>query len=93
MFLAMVIAAFCALVMGLLWLWRGLFSAATAAVMRLLYAVFELLAYVRLLCPTSCDSRYELLLVWPVLLAVTVAAIRQTLKPPPVYDPADQEDD
>lgn len=91
MLFAAVMGLLCALAMGGVWLWRGMHSAAAAAVLWLLYAFYEILLYVRLLCSGECNIRVELLLVWPVLVIVTVVALKQSwFLPPP--DDGDSED-
>lgn len=78
MFFAAVIGVLCALVMAGVWLWRGMPSAAAAAVLWSAYALYELLMYVRILCSGDCNIRVDLLLVWPVLLVVNVVALKQS---------------
>lgn len=78
MFFAAVFGVLCALAMGGIWLWRGMPSAAAAALLWLAYAVYELLMYVRILCSGDCNIRVDLLLVWPVLVIVSVVALRQS---------------
>jgi hypothetical protein len=78
MFFAAVFGVLCALAMGGIWLWRGMPSAAAAAVLWLVYALYELLMYVRLLCSGECNIRVDLLLVWPVLVIVSIVALKQS---------------
>jgi len=40
----------------------------------LLYALYEYLMYRRVLCSGDCNIRVDLLLIYPVLLVVTLAA-------------------
>lgn len=78
MFFAAVFGVVCSLAMGGIWLWRGMPSAAAAAVLWLAYALYELLVYVRLLCSGDCNIRVDLLLVWPLLVVVNGVALKQS---------------
>jgi hypothetical protein len=49
--------------------------AATAALMWLLYAIYEYTMYRRWLCSGECNIRIDLLLLYPVLLLVSAAAV------------------
>jgi len=49
-----------------------------AAVAWLLYAAYETAMRLKVLCPGECDIRVDLLLIYPVLLALTVAAVLDT---------------
>lgn len=89
MFFGAVFGLFCALVMGAIFLWRGMPAAAAAAVLWLVYALYELLQFVRLVCNGDCGIGIDLLFVWPLLLLVSVFAFRQSWNPPP----DDAEDD
>ncbi len=57
-----------------LWRWRGARSAAAAALAWAAYGVYECLVYVRVLCSGDCSIRVDLLLFYPVLLAMSLAA-------------------
>ena len=46
-----------------------------AAVAWLLYAAYEIAMRLEFLCPGECNIRVDLLLIYPVLLALTVAAV------------------
>jgi hypothetical protein len=46
-----------------------------AAFAWLLYAAYEMAMRLKVLCPGECDIRVDLLLIYPVLLALTVAAV------------------
>lgn len=48
--------------------------AGLAAIAWLLYAAYEMAMRLKLLCPGECDIRVDLLLIYPVLLVLTVAA-------------------
>lgn len=50
-------------------------SARIAAVAWVLYAVYELAMRLKLICPGECDIRVDLLLIYPVLLALTIVAV------------------
>jgi hypothetical protein len=49
-----------------------------AAFAWLLYAAYEMAMRLRVLCSGECDIRVDLLLIYPVLLALTVAAVVDT---------------
>ena len=51
---------------------RIIFSVAT--VLWLLYGAYESLMYARILCSGECNIRVDLLLIYPILLIVTIAA-------------------
>lgn len=46
---------------------------AVAGAVWLVYAVYELLMYARILCSGDCNIRIDLLLLWPLLLGVSLA--------------------
>jgi hypothetical protein len=69
--LAFVMAAGCA---GL-WLWRRGRGSGVAAVSWILYAVYELLMKVRVLCSGECNIRVDLLAIYPFLIAVSAATL------------------
>lgn len=68
-----------ALVIGaafaLLWHWRRARSAAAAAALWAAYGVYEYLMHARILCSGECNIRVDLLLLYPVLLAASLAAV------------------
>jgi hypothetical protein len=49
-----------------------------ATVAWLLYAAYETAMSLKFLCPGECNIRVDLLLIYPVLLALTVAAVLDT---------------
>lgn len=49
-----------------------------AAVAWLLYTAYEMAMRLKVLCPGECDIRVDLLLIYPILLALTVAAVLDT---------------
>jgi hypothetical protein len=49
-----------------------------AALAWLLYAAYEMAMRLKVLCPGECDIRVDLLLIYPVLLALTIAAVLDT---------------
>lgn len=61
----------------LLWLGRrlGRRAAVLAGLVWLLYAVYEMGMKQRWLCSGECNIRIDLLLIYPVLLAVSLAAV------------------
>lgn len=71
---ALVIAA----VLAALWSWQRRRSAAIAAALWLLYAIYEGLMYARVLCSGECDIRVDLLLIGPVLLVLANNAVINT---------------
>ena len=69
------IAALVAAGFAALW-WSGRKRvAATAAGAWALYSVYEYLMYTRVLCSGECNIRVDLLLLYPVLLLLSGAAI------------------
>lgn len=93
MFFAIVLGVLCALVMGVIFLWRGMPAAAAAAILWLCYALFELLQYVRLVCAGDCGVGLDLLLVWPLLVVVTLVALKHSWHLPASSDDRDDSDD
>lgn len=75
----MVIACIAAIVLAVLlsavWVQARNRSAAVAAVLWLLYAVYELLMQARVLCSGECNIRVDLLLIYPVLVLFTSIAL------------------
>lgn len=65
-----VAAAFAAL-----WAWRRASSAAIAAGLWLAYGIYETLILMRVLCTGDCNIRVDLLLFYPILLAVMLVAL------------------
>jgi hypothetical protein len=59
---------------------RGL--AMAAGVMWLMYSLYEFAIKQRWLCRGDCDIRADLLLIWPVLLLGSVAAVVSLLTKP-----------
>jgi len=55
-------------------------AVAVAASLWLLYGVYEYLVQTRVLCSGECNIRVDLLLIYPVLLSVTLAAGRGLVK-------------
>ena len=69
-----VIAALMAIGFVAAWLkWRGIL-AAVAAICWVLYAPYEFMMYKRIWCSGECDIRVDLLLFYPILAAVSIAA-------------------
>ena len=56
-----------------LWLATRLTGSLVAAVSWLLYAPYEYLMYLRVLCSGECNIRIDLLLFWPLLLIASLA--------------------
>src|SRR5688500_20039478 len=69
--IAIIIAAFCAA----LWLWRRRRIAGIAAAVWALYAVYEYLMKLRVMCSGECNIRIDLLLLYPALAVLTVVAV------------------
>ena len=51
-----------------------------AASLWLLYGVYEYLMQIRMLCSGECNIRVDLLLIYPILLIVTLAAVMSVVK-------------
>lgn len=73
-------AAIFAAAFAALWRWRGRRNAALATALWALYAVYEYLMYVRVLCTGECNIRVDLLLIYPVLLTVSAVAVVSSLR-------------
>jgi len=54
---------------------------AAASCAWLLYGIYEYLMRVRVLCTGECNIRVDLLLIYPGLLMLSIAALIATLKP------------
>jgi hypothetical protein len=59
---------------------RGRRTAIVVGVIWLLYAAYEAAMRLRWLCTGECNIRVDLLLIYPVLLAITVVAIVSLLR-------------
>jgi hypothetical protein len=57
------------------WLWRGARSAAVAGFLWALYGGYEYLMHFRVLCSGECNIRVDLLLIYPLLLAASLAGL------------------
>ena len=59
------------------WLWRSGRGALllTTALLWLVYGVYESLMYLRILCSGECNIRIDLLLIYPLLALVSLAAL------------------
>jgi hypothetical protein len=66
-----------------LWTWRRARSAAVAAGLWLAYAGYESLMLMRVLCSGECNIRVDLLLFYPLLLAVSLVALWRTWRSRP----------
>ena len=79
MALVFMVAPPAALVPGLLFGWllfsRRQVSAAVAAAAWLLYAGYESLMYLRILCTGECNIRIDLFVIYPVLLLLSLLAL------------------
>ncbi len=60
-----------------LWHWSRSKTAAAAAIAWACYGVYEYLMYARILCTGECNIRVDLLLFYPLLLALVVLAVVQ----------------
>jgi len=63
-----------------LWRWSRSKAAAVAAIAWAGYGVYEYLMYARILCTGECNIRVDLLLFYPLLLALAVLAVVQGLR-------------
>ncbi len=63
-----------------LWGWRRKPAAAFSCIAWAAYGVYEYLMLTRVLCTGECNIRVDLLLIYPLLLAVSFVAIFQSLK-------------
>lgn len=59
---------------------RGRRTAIVAGVIWLLYAAYETAMRLRWLCTGECNIRVDLLLIYPLLLAITIAGIVSLLR-------------
>jgi len=64
-------------------MWRRRRIAAVAALSWFLYGGYELLMKARVLCSGECNIRVDLLLIYPLLSALTLASVLTALKSPP----------
>jgi len=62
------------------WLWRRGRSAAVAACLWALYGGYEYLIHLRILCSGECNIRVDLLLIYPLLLAFSLAGLWNTAR-------------
>ena len=67
------------LLVGLGWS-RGRRTAIVAGVIWLLYAAYETAMLLRWLCSGECNIRVDLLLIYPLLLAITVVGLVSLLR-------------
>lgn len=74
MFVLSVVSFIFGVLFAALWFSRRNPGAVLAAISWLLYAPYEYLMYLRILCSGECNIRVDLLLIWPLLLIVTLAA-------------------
>ena len=63
-----------------LWRWSGSKAAAVAAAAWAGYGVYEYLIFARVLCSGECNIRVDLLLFYPLLLALAALAVVQGLR-------------
>lgn len=64
-----------------LWAWRRQPLAATAAALWLAYGAYEHLMLTRVLCSGECNIRIDLLVVYPALAVIGLAALVRTFLP------------
>jgi hypothetical protein len=65
-----------------LWAWRRASGAAVAALMWVVYAAYESLVMMRVLCSGDCNIRVDLLLIYPVLAVVSIVALWRSSRRP-----------
>lgn len=75
-------AAVVALSFVALWWLRGSRIAAVAAAAWLVYAGYEYLMYLRVLCSGECNIRVDLLLFYPLLLLASAAGVVTSFRAP-----------
>jgi hypothetical protein len=68
-------ALVCAAFLTVLWWWSRSKVAVAAAIVWVAYAGYEYLMFSRVLCTGECNIRVDLLLIYPLLLLGSVAAI------------------
>ena len=64
------------------WRFRHARSAAVAGLLWLLYGTYEYLMRARILCSGECNIRIDLFLIYPMLLAVSIIALWNTVRRP-----------
>jgi len=74
------LAAVPALVFGLLWRRNGGALVAAAAVLWALYGAYEGGMYLRILCGGECNIRVDLLMIYPLLAALSLLAAWRGLR-------------
>jgi hypothetical protein len=62
-------------VLVVLWRWRRARSAMIAGLLWFAYGGYEYLMRARVLCSGECNIRVDLLAIYPLLLAVSIAAL------------------
>ena len=62
--------------------WKGSRTAAAVGILWLLYSVYELGMKQRWLCGGECNIRVDLLLIYPLLLLGSAAAVVSLFRPP-----------
>ncbi len=74
----LIIFPFAATFVGVIYLWMfyklRTKSSLLAGVLWVLYSIYEYLMYIRVLCTGECNIRIDLLLIYPALLVVSLAA-------------------
>lgn len=73
-------AAVVAVVFASLFIWRRSRAAAVAGVAWGAYSGYEYLMYARVLCSGECNIRVDLLLAYPALALLSLAALVGTLR-------------
>lgn len=81
------LAAVIALALWTVWKWRRRRLSIVASALWASYCLYEHLMHTRVLCSGECNIRIDLLVIYPVIGAVTIAAIVQSLSARPVADP------
>jgi hypothetical protein len=82
MFFVVVLSVLFALILAGIWFWRRLPGAMFAATLWLIYSFYELLQFVRLICAGNCSSQLDFFFFWPLLILVTVLALKQSFAKP-----------
>lgn len=65
-----------------LWAWRRVQASLIAGLTWLIYSAYECAMFLRILCSGDCNIRIDLLLIYPLLLALSLYALFRYVKTP-----------